>query len=155
MSSEKHKDVETGPNPSNHHPAQDVKRSDIANGGGVSASADTSSQQTPTSTTTTTSDYPGSGTEEDPFLVNFNPLIASSSPLNKVVDKEYPMQWSLIKKWGANVLAALTMMTGTFSVSAYASSIEGLERCKYCSSTITPNKQLFKPLSTDACGMGT
>ncbi|GFZ47041.1 hypothetical protein JCM24511_04267 [Saitozyma sp. JCM 24511] len=59
--------------------------------------------------------FPGNGTGEQPFVVDFEEN-----------DLENPRAWGSWKKWMINMVAASTMMTGTFSVSAYASGISGM-----------------------------
>jgi multidrug resistance protein len=57
--------------------------------------------------------YPGSGTEEDPYVISFLP----NDPRN-------PMLWSRPKKWSICLIVAVSVLAVAFASSAYTGGIE-------------------------------
>ena len=65
--------------------------------------------------------YEGQGTEQDPFIVEFQDN-----------DPENPMNWGQTRKWFIACIATLSVFVVTFTSSAYAeSSVEILKEFKY------------------------
>jgi len=57
--------------------------------------------------------YEGSGTEEDPYVVNFAP----NDPRN-------PRTWSRVKRWGLVLMVSVATLAVAFASTAYSGSIE-------------------------------
>src|SRR2546429_2494885 len=57
--------------------------------------------------------YPGSGTEEDPYIISFLP----NDPRN-------PMLWSKGRKWSICLIVAMSVLAVAFASSAYTGGIE-------------------------------
>lgn len=70
-------------------------------------------------------DYRGSGTHEDPFVVDFIPG-----------DPKNPMEFAQWKKWGITVLQAIAVLAVTFVSTAYSGGIGAIIEDFKCSEEI-------------------